>query len=82
MKSFEQIAQAMHEAFLKERRNQGSASTAYAGWDALGKDQQADSPKVRIVQMVGGYANPLLRYDRESGWRPVLTHADAEEAQA
>ncbi len=41
MKSFEQIAQAMHEAFLKERRNQGSASTAYAGWDALGKDQQA-----------------------------------------
>lgn len=42
-----------------------------------------NSPKVRIVQMVGGYyANPLLRYDRESGWRPVLTHADAEEAEA
>ena len=41
-----------------------------------------NSPKVRIVQMVGGYANPLLRYDRESGWRPVLTHADAEGAES
>ena len=41
-----------------------------------------NSPKVRIVQMVGGYANPLLRYDRESGWRPVRTHADAEGAES
>lgn len=41
-----------------------------------------NSPKVRIVQMAGGYANPLLRYDRESGWRPVRTHADAEGAES
>ena len=41
-----------------------------------------NSPKVRIVLMAGGYANPLLRYDRESGWRPVLTPADAEGAES
>ena len=41
-----------------------------------------NSPKVRIVQMVGGYASPLLRYSPTSGWRPVRTHADAEEAES
>ena len=38
-----------------------------------------NKPKVRIVKMEGGCALPLLRCCPETGWRPVTTHAEAEE---
>ena len=41
MKSYEQIAQAMHEAFVKERVRQGSRAIAYLGWDRLTDDEKA-----------------------------------------
>ena len=41
MKSYEQIAKAMFEAFLKERKRQGSNSTDYNHWESLDTDGQA-----------------------------------------
>lgn len=41
MKTYEQIAKSMFEAFLKERKRLGSASTDYIKWDSLTPDQQA-----------------------------------------
>lgn len=41
MKSFEQIAQAMYAAFLKERQKRGSRGAHYLDWDALSEDQRA-----------------------------------------
>ncbi len=41
MKRFEQSAQAMYAAFLKERQKRGSRGTHYLDWDALSEDQRA-----------------------------------------
>ena len=41
MKSFENIARAMYEAFLKERKRQGSKSTDYLDWGLLNDGQRA-----------------------------------------
>ncbi len=40
-KSYEQIAKSMFEAFLKERKRLGSASTDYIKWESLTRDQQS-----------------------------------------
>lgn len=41
MKSFEQLARSAHEAFLKERKAQGSTGTEYIGWETLPLQQRS-----------------------------------------
>lgn len=41
MKSYEQLARSGYEAFLKERKRQGSNSTDHVGWDILSPQQKA-----------------------------------------
>ena len=41
MKSFEQIAKAMRQAFLNEGERDGNSSEGYAPWDELDSSQKA-----------------------------------------
>lgn len=41
MKSYEEIAEAMYRAFVKERETRGSASVTYAAWSVMSADGKA-----------------------------------------
>ena len=41
MKSFEQIAEAMFRAFMKERKRQGSKGVDHTDWSDLSESQRA-----------------------------------------